>query len=101
MEQTTTPTAGSMFAAKWGVEQTNVEFYEVTRATAKTVWLRPVATATKTDPARLTYLATPRAGEFTGPEFRRKYVPGECVRISPGELARLWDGSPVRGSTYA
>lgn len=31
---------GSIFYSSWGYDQTNIDFYQVVKATAKTVWLR-------------------------------------------------------------
>lgn len=99
-QQPTTPTAGDFYTCCWGVEQTNVDFYEVTRASARCVWLRPVEGDTQPQ-AGMTYRAAPRPGAYRGREFRRKLHPEARVCIGAGEWAHPWEGEPVRGSTYA
>ena len=99
-QQPTTPTAGDFYTSRWGVEQTNVEFYEVTRATERCVWLRVAEEAIELR-EDMTYRAVPRPGGYRGREFRRKLHPGNKVRIGAGEWASPWEGEPVRGSTYA
>lgn len=99
-QQPTTPTAGDFYTARWGVEQTNVDFYEVTRASTRSVWLRAVEADTQPQPG-MTYRATPHPGAYRGHEFRRKIHPEAGVQIGPGEWAHRWEGEPVRGSTYA
>jgi hypothetical protein len=37
------PLLGTMWATSWGYDQTNVEFFQVIRETAKTVWVREIA----------------------------------------------------------
>ncbi|MGH8277889.1 MAG: hypothetical protein ACRETH_14465 [Steroidobacteraceae bacterium] len=49
MEPNATFSPGDVLAYSWGYDQTNIEFFEVTRATAKSVWLRAIAaTVTET-----------------------------------------------------
>lgn len=90
-QQPATPTAGDFYTARWGVEQTNVDFYEVTRASTRSVWLRTIETDTQPQ-AGMTYRATPRAGAYRGHEFRRKLHPEAGVQISPGGM-----GPPLGG----
>lgn len=102
---TTTTTAhrltpGSFVVSRWGYEQTTVEFYEVTHATAAFVWLRPVDSITEVDTAAMTYRAIPCPGCFTGETVRRKVYDQDRVRISSCARAQLWDGEPTWGSTY-
>lgn len=73
-QQPATPTAGDFYTARWGVEQTNVDFYEVTRASTRSVWLRAIETDTQPQ-AGMTHRATPRAGAYRGREFHRKLHP--------------------------
>jgi hypothetical protein len=99
--------AGDILAASWGYDQTNWDFYEVTRATAKTVTVRELQTA-KTDDPNLDMQGdiTPRLGQYTNgmAAFRRKVEvwDGEAiVGISSYERARLWDGQPKHFTSYA
>lgn len=101
-----TVTAGDIFVTSWGYEQTNVEFYEVIRATSKTAWLRRIAT----EKEPLTFMSEevmPKPGEYVGEEvLQRRFQswanPDEpAVRINPVANARLWDGTARYASHYA
>jgi hypothetical protein len=37
------PLIGTVWATSWGYDQTNVEFFQVIRETAKSVWVREIA----------------------------------------------------------
>lgn len=102
MTTTTNPLqAGAILSSSWGYEQTNVDFYEVTRATAKTVWLRRIEANREASEAFMQYTSVPRPGRYTGEEFRRKIRPGGRISITSYALAAPWDGKPERGSSYA
>lgn len=38
----TVPQVGDILVSAWGYDQTNIDFYKVTRATDKSVWLQPI-----------------------------------------------------------
>lgn len=63
---------GTIFAASWGYDQTNVDFYEVVRRTAKNVWVRPIESKKTYNPQAMTGTAKPIPGTFTGNPVRRK-----------------------------
>lgn len=97
--------AGDIFYTSWGCEQTNTEFYQVTRVTEASVWLRRVA-EDREDLHFMTATKTPRIGEFVGEEFRRKIHRGRragshIVSINDVALGRQWDGRPQWVSSYA
>lgn len=97
-------TVGDLLVSTWGYDQTNVDFYEVTRATAKMVQLRPVSIEQEPGESWGTFTAAPRRGAFTGPEFRCK-VKGNpenpYVNINSFAMAQKWNGTDTRGSNYA
>jgi hypothetical protein len=96
---------GMILASTWGYDQTNVDFYEVTKVTAKTVTLRPIKSRRVEDEAYMTYSAEPIAGAYCGEEFRRKMADWSpdrvAVSIDSCANAYQWNGRPVRGSSYA
>lgn len=67
-------------------------FFQVTRDTEKTIWLRPVATARAlTEDGRLA--RTPVLGDWDGPEFRRaKRRPTDQSGYYP---LHQWGGAPA------
>lgn len=107
MAQTTAPhtlTAGTILVARSMLEQTDVSFYQVVRATRCTVTVRPLEVIREHGHLEMTYQARPKLDAFTGEPFRRAVVNFEGTeRVTVGHRlnAHRWDGQPVRGSTYA
>lgn len=94
---------GDILVSSWGYEQTNINFYEVVKATSKTVVLVALRSE-KHEDAYLQYHAMPIPGSGFGAPFRRKIM--ECgnepfCSISSFENARLWRGEPESGTSYA
>lgn len=92
--------AGDIFYTSWGYEQTNVEFYQVIRATEKTVWIREIHGTTSggwsghTEPAKDSFVSDK--------VLRRKIKGGESPFFSVNEVADAWpyDGQPLYYSHY-
>lgn len=94
---------GDIFVSSWGYEQTNVDFYEVVKATAKTVTLISIERVLQEE-GFMRYRAMPIPGSGKGKTFRRRII--DCFdvpmcRITDYEIARLWDGKVQHGSCYA
>lgn len=53
---------GTIFYTHWGYDQTNIDFYEVVRSTAKTVWVTPIYSRRDSEQKLL-----PRPGAFIAP----------------------------------
>ena len=91
------PKVGDILSSSWGHEQTNVDFYKVTKVTAKSIKLEQVATA-ETDTGFLTGTAMPVLDSVVGePTTRRFYSIGDGrygCRLSSFSSAYLWDGKP-------
>lgn len=82
-----TLTVGTILNTSWGYDQTNVEFYEVTRIVgAHTVELREIAQK-RTETGWLCGQTTPVPGEFIGEPFTRRVIDGG-VAIEPGRSYR-------------
>lgn len=96
---------GMILCSTWGWEQTNVDFYEVTRATEKTVWLRPIAAQQERQVHAMAEELMPVPGEFIGAEFRRKIQPWGQGQISVSvncvATASTWTGAAVLATSYA
>lgn len=99
---------GDFFYSSWGYEQTNIDFYQVTKKTAKTVWLRPVS-SNVTATGCMTAVETPKRDHFTSnshvsSEGKRCKMQGygsrPSVRICDYADAYLWTGKPMRSSSY-
>lgn len=92
--------AGDIFYTSWGYEQTNVDFYQVIRATEKTVWVREIRGTTsggwrgETEPIKDSFVSDK--------VLRRKIHGGESPFFSVNEVANAWpyDGRPLYYSRY-
>lgn len=92
---------GEVMAASWGYEQTNVDFYEVTRVVgAHTVEARPLASA-RTETGYLSGTCVPVRGRYTGPPRRYRVGAANLLRVSDYTTAHRWDGTPRYWSAYA
>lgn len=94
---------GDILVSSWGYEQTNIDFYEVVKATEKTATLVELKSRREMD-GYMRYHAMPILGSAHGKPFRRRILDcGEvpACRISSYEFARLWDGRPKLGTAYA
>jgi hypothetical protein len=90
---------GSLFYTNWGYEQTNVEWYQVTRLKGCTVSLREIA-ADVTETSSMSGTSKPIKGQFVGEELKR-IIRGTTIRIDDVVSAFLSDGRPRHCSWYA
>lgn len=99
---------GDFFYSPWGYEQTNIDFYQVTKKTAKTIWLRPVASIVS-ETGRMTAKEMPARDCFTSnahvsSEGKRCKMQGygsePMVSICDYANAYLWDGKPKSSTSY-
>lgn len=94
--------AGEIVYNSWGYEQTNVDFYEVVKATAHFVWLQRLAaetTETGLMQGRKSALTGTRSGEITKHRVSA-FSGGQSIRFEHGS-GSLWDGQPKFCSWYA
>jgi len=93
--------AGDIFYSSWGYEQTNIDFYQVTKVSDSMVTLRMIAQDATEHDMRGT--CTPRPGEFIGNPIRRKPRGNGAealLKIKSYAYAYPWDGKPKNFSTY-
>lgn len=97
--------AGDVLVSTWGYDQTNVDFYQVIKATAKTVTIRPI----ESEPVPgsegfMCNMVLPVRGSFKDDMLApRKVTPwqgGEYIVIG-NHTAHKWEGKPVYQSWYA
>lgn len=94
---------GDVVYNSWGYDQTNVDFYQVTRATNNFVWLREISSALVPDkgvgPMSGKVIAKP--GQFLDKAVEEKHkATGEYVSFKHGSGSK-WDGKPKYCSWYA
>ena len=93
---------GDLLHYSWGYDQTNCEFWQVVKVTAKTATIREIGSKTtgkETGNSMASYLV-PCPDQFFGPEIRRRCCGPKAVNTSFGS-ASLWDGRPKYSSWYA
>jgi hypothetical protein len=98
---------GDVLATTWGYDQTNADFYEVTRVISPlSIELAHLRTILVSDgPQTMTGKAMPQQGDgrfdLEMARMRRRPIDG-AVRIDACHgSARLWDGRPISTSSYA
>lgn len=69
---------GDILVSSWGYEQTNVDFYEVVKVTAKTVTLVPIERKVQLK-GFMRYEAMPIPGSGKGKAFRRRII--DCFDV--------------------
>ena len=93
-----------VLSSSWGYEQTNVDFYQVTKLVGKTmVEMKKIGSNREYDEC-MSGKCTPILNSFSeDSEVLRKRVicGGESVRITSFSMASKWDGRPEYFSTYA
>lgn len=92
---------GDILDAMWGYEQTNVDFYEVVKATEKTVDVRKIA-KTSRETMFMQGNSLPVAGKFIGEVLKSRHVrPGNYISINSYTVASPWDGREMSWTAYA
>lgn len=75
--------------SSWGYEQTNIDYYQVVRKTAKKLWVRKLK-STRTETGFMSGPCVPHPNEFISQEFS----------IFPDKYKK-WQGRPLTCSWYA
>jgi hypothetical protein len=87
---------GDILYSSWGYDQTNVDFYQVTKVIGKAVVIRAIASKVVREERGAEYVAAV-PGKFTGPE-EKKLPRGEgdavSIKLNSFSYARKWDGKP-------
>lgn len=93
---------GTILSYSWGYEQTNVDFFQVVKVTAKTVQIREIDKKTEYD-NNLRGINLPKINSFKGEPMRKKVnVDGdkEYINMDHG-IAKVWNGKKQNISYYA
>jgi hypothetical protein len=99
-----TPKVGDILYSSWGYNQTNIDFYEVSKVTGSMVVVRRLEKRIVRR-ERVEEYVVPVPGQYTGEPLRRKFAPdtwggGISVSINSYAVAYSWDGTP-KGQTPA
>jgi len=91
---------GHILRAMWGYDQTNIDYFQVTKVIGKTmVEIREIEAVSDSD-GWMTGTCTPRLDAFKSKPMRRKVSHG---RVAADQVRRagLWDGTPDNWTAYA
>lgn len=95
---------GDVFVYSWGYDQTNIEYYQVTATTDKTVTIREIKSGdVENDYMMMTGKSTAIKDTFIGEPMRKTpyFSSGQWrLNMSYG-ICSPWDGKPQRYSYYA
>lgn len=72
---------GDVLKSSWGYDQTNIDYYQVTRRSASCVWIRAIAQQSQ-ETASMQGECVPAPGHFIGKERRHRVTQGNAVRIA-------------------
>lgn len=81
---------GDILVASWGYDQTNVDFYEVTKLLDKAVVVRHIEKKS----AGRSGTVMPVPGSYDGPPLTKIPQIGDVVKIDESIRAYKWDGKP-------
>jgi len=77
---------GDVLKSTWGYEQTNVDYYEVTRSKGMFVWIRPIRAKHGAEDAFMQGKIVPLPGDYTGDEIRKR-AQRDYVKINSYQYA--------------
>jgi len=104
--KTQTFTKGLICQMQWGATQTLVDFYEVTRTTAKTVWFKKVPSIVHSHDGygqagtKLPDLKTEKRGQEFRLKIQNDELHGQTAYMSYRGSIEPWTGQPVSFDTY-
>lgn len=93
---------GSILYSSWGYEQTNIDFYEVTKIIGQcTVELREIAQTQKPDSSTFSGKVRAVPGAFIDDPFIKRVNEHGFVKLDSYRTAHIWDGNELYYSSYA
>lgn len=85
---------GDILYASWGYDQTNIDFYQVVKVTAKSVYVREIAQETVGNNGHGTDNVAAIADKFCGEPMLRRASADNYIKIKSYISACPWDGKP-------
>lgn len=90
---------GDIWYSSWGYEQTNIDYYEVTKVTKCYVWLTPISKLVEETGYDQGY-TMPCKGAFRGEAKRHRINSYGTVTLTSYSDAYPWDGKPKYSTWY-
>lgn len=93
---------GDILSSMWGYDQTNVDYYQVTRVIGpNSVEICKIAAHSGPEDGFMTAVCTATKDKFIGKPLVKRASADNCVKITSFSYASPWDGKPDRYSWYA
>jgi hypothetical protein len=93
---------GDILVSSWGYDQTNIDYYQVTRIPGPmTVEIREIAKTSSAEIGFMTAECKAAPDKFTGDPMIKRCNSTNSVRIASYASASKWDGKADRYSWYA
>lgn len=93
---------GHVLQASWGYDQTNVDFYQVTKIISpKMVELRKIGSTETESTGSMSGKVMPMIDHFIGEPMRKRVGRSGGARIDSVRYANVWNGKPAYESSYA
>lgn len=84
---------GDILYSSWGYDQTNIDWYQVTKVIGKAVEIRQIGSKIVGGTGGPSEAVVPVPNAFDGPPMRK--VPrGPAIRLTSYSIAQKWDGRP-------
>jgi hypothetical protein len=97
-----TLTVGAILVCSWGYDQTNIDYYQVTRVVGPhSVEIRQIRAKSEPEEGFATAYCTPDRDNFKGEPMVKRANSTNSVRIASYASASPWDGKRDRYSWYA
>ena len=87
--------AGDIFYTRWGYDQTNIDWYEITGVKGRMVRARRIRAAAESLGYDDRFRAVPQSGDFAGPETRH-LIQGGYIKFD-GHSGNKWNTKRVAG----
>jgi hypothetical protein len=95
-------TVGTILVCSWGYDQTNIDYYQVTRVIGPhSVEIRQIRAKSGPEQGFMTAYCTPDRDNFKGEPMVKRSNSTNSVCIASYASASPWDGKPDRYSWYA
>jgi hypothetical protein len=116
MAEVAVPEVGSVLVSSWGYDQTNVDFYQVVRVSAASVWVVPMSQKVVEANSYMSEYVVPNEPVFervwrdsdSGVKEVIEVKPEMCrwnkygyAKVGYNQAASVWDGKPKYQSHYA
>jgi len=90
---------GDILVSSWGYEQTNVDWFQVTKVVGKQIEMREIGGKTVRGEPPAEYVV-PVPNSFKGPPMRKTPQKGGYVRLTSYSSASKWDGKPAYQTAF-